>query len=92
MSVEAMNWAFAQQVSKSSAKFVLVAMADHAKEEGGWICWPSVTTLCKKTGQDRKTVISSIKRLIEDGFIAATGDKKNCVNVYQLMLTSTENG
>lgn len=101
MSVEAISWALSQPVERSSAKFVLVAMANCAGPD--LQCWPSMGYLTEATSQDRKTVLENVKRLIEAGYIAATDGRKgktNQVVVYQLQTpskdtqkrNSTENG
>lgn len=105
MSVEAITWALAQKLDRSSAKFVLVAMANCADAE--MICWPSMNYLTEATCQDRKTVLENIRRLKDAGFIRDTEDRKGRtaqVAVYQLNSTdigtvkesqkrnSTENG
>ena len=75
MSVEAIAWALKQPVKHSSQKFVLVALANCANGHS-FECWPSVAYLCEATAQNRKTVISNISRLIEDGYIQDTGERK----------------
>ena len=85
MSNEAINWALEQPVPKSSAKFVLVAMANLAGED--MTCWPSMQYLVKATSQDRKTVLEGIKRLRQGGFLVDTGERKGTtksVVVYRL--------
>lgn len=91
MSVEVITWALKQPVGRSSAKFVLVAMANLADADG--LCWPSMAYLEQATDQDRKTVLENIKRLREMGWIRATDARKGVtksVVVYQLC--SSENG
>jgi hypothetical protein len=86
MSNEAINWAFAQPVKHSTAKFVLVALANHASD-GDWLAWPSVVSLTEATGQDRKTVLENLKRLTAMGYISDTGTRKGVtkqVPVYRL--------
>lgn len=75
MSVEAIAWALKQPVKHSSAKFVLVALANCANGHS-FECWPSVAYLCGATAQNRKTVIENIGRLVSDGYISDTGSKK----------------
>lgn len=89
MSFSAIRWAFAQPVEKSSAKFLLVAMADcvNGDEEGEMLCWPSAKHLMEITGQDIKTVESGIKRLRDSGFIKPNGElrgRTGQVIVYRL--------
>lgn len=91
MSVEAISWAFQQPVPHASAKFVLVAMANHA--DGDMRCWPSSAHLCAQTSQDRKTVQANLQRLREWGYIVDTGERRGVtkqVPVYQLK--QPENG
>lgn len=73
MSIEAVAWAFRQPM-KSSAKFVLVAMANCANAD--WECWPSEAHLAEMTGQNRKTIVENIKRLKDFGYIQDTGRRK----------------
>lgn len=85
MSNEAITWALAQPVKQSSAKFVLVVMANRA--DANLICWPSMADICAQTAQDRKTVQENIRRLREAGFIEDTGERKGStkqVIVYRL--------
>lgn len=85
MSVEAITWALNLKVERSTAKFVLVAMANCANND--MTCWPSVQYLSEATCQDRKTVLENIKRLKEAGYITDTEVRKGRtgqVIVYQL--------
>lgn len=92
MSVEAITWAFRQEVSHSSAKFVLVALADCASNEG-WEAHPSTAHLAKATGQDRKTVLANLKRLREWGFIEDTGERRGATGqVIVYRINRAENG
>ena len=72
MSVEAITWALKQDIRPSSAKFVLVVLANQANAETG-AAYPSQKYLSESTGQDRKTVIKNLARLSEMGFISDTG-------------------
>jgi hypothetical protein len=89
MSVEAITWALKQPVKHSSAKFVLVALANCADGASGR-AWPSVAYLCEATSQDRKTVLANLKRLIDTGYIQDTGARMGStksVVVYQICST-----
>lgn len=91
MSIEAIRWAFAQQVSHSSAKFVLVALADYAGPT--WQAYPSVAEIARATGQDRKTVLANIRRLSDCGLISDTGSRKGATGqVVIYRLNGPENG
>lgn len=91
MSVEAITWAFSVDVKPSTAKFVLVAMANCASTES-MLAWPSVTYLAQVTGQDRKTVLSNLSLLRDQGFIEDTGKRAGAtkqIHVYRLNTTKT---
>ncbi len=81
-----MRWAFMQQPEKSADKFILLVLADRADEV--CCCFPSIKRIHQDTLLDRKTIIASLKRLIETGFIRDTGERKGAtkqVKVYQLL-------
>lgn len=85
MSVEAITWALSQKLERSSAKFVLVALANCANHD--MTCWPSTQYLCDATCQDRKTVQKNIKALKDAGYIEDTQARKGQtgqVIAYQL--------
>jgi hypothetical protein len=91
MSIDAISWAFKQNVKPSSLKFVLVALADNCTHDG--LAWPSLKALAEKTGQDRKTIIASLDKLESMGIIADSGKRVGAtgqVKVY--CFKSTENG
>lgn len=94
MSFAAIKWALDQPVEKSSAKFVLVAMADCVNSEAGeMLCWPSYRFLAERTGLDFKTVETGVYRLRTAGLITDTGQRRGetgKVVVYRLNIT--ENG
>ncbi|MEW8440970.1 MAG: helix-turn-helix domain-containing protein [Candidatus Thiodiazotropha taylori] len=88
MSINAINWAFDQDIESPQAKFVLVSLANHANKDG--TCYPGIDTLCRKTAMHRATVIRHIQTLINDKFIKkvirpgdGSGRKSN---LYQLNL------
>lgn len=96
MSIEAMQWAFNQDIKPSSVKFVLVALGDNAQHDG--MAWPSIAALSEKTGQDRKTVISALDRLEAAGYLMDSGKRTGTtgqIKVYRFNFSrskSTENG
>lgn len=94
MSYEAVSWAMAQQVGKSSTKFVLVAMAHCVNAESGdMVCWPSAKHLAEITGQDVKTIETSVVRLREAGWIVDTGTRRGMTGqVIVYRLNTTKNG
>jgi hypothetical protein len=85
MSIAAMTWAFAQPLKPSSLKFLLVALADNADDQGR--AFPSIECLVDKTSMDRKTVIAGLDRLEELKLATDTGSrvgKTKQVKVYRL--------
>lgn len=86
MSVEAISWALQQDIKHSSAKFVLVAMANCADGKE-FLAWPSVAYLVEATAQDRKTVSANLARLRDAGYIEDTQERRGStkqVIVYRL--------
>jgi len=71
VSISALNNAFKADIKKSSLKFILVAMADYANEEGE--AYPSIQTLNNKTSLNRKTIISGLMQLESLGYLKNTG-------------------
>lgn len=55
-----------------SDKLVLIALADHAHDDGGG-SYPSVERLVKMTGLSERTVRTSLRRLEDGGHIKGTG-------------------
>lgn len=85
MSIEALCWAFDQQVKPAAAKFVLVALSNNANMHGH--VWPSIETLCRRTCLERKTVMKSIDWLEELGLLIDTGERRGAtkqIKVYKL--------
>lgn len=86
MSFKAMAWAVQQDIPRTSEKFLLVMLANYADDEG--ICYPSIERLAKELSQDRKTVIKSIKSLVNSGVLKDTGRRigyTKSVVVYKIM-------
>lgn len=98
MSHQAVTWALAQPVAHSPAKFILVVMAHHVSvKQQPWTAFASITALANQTGQDRKTVIANVKRLLDAGHLRDTGERTGVtksVVVFELTSTgsSTETG
>jgi len=67
MSVEAITWAFKQNIGKASAKLVLINLSDHANHDRK--CWPSLRTIAARTELSADTVIRSIQLLKSKGLI-----------------------
>lgn len=69
----AFGWALAQLIKPASAKQILMVLAHNAGQADGdaWIAFASVQQLVQETGQDRKTVVRNLERLVEQGYIVA---------------------
>lgn len=67
MSVHAIAWALDRDVSATGAKFVLVALANYADENG--IAYPSQARLAKLTSQSERAVRGHLATLEKQGFI-----------------------
>lgn len=69
MSLTAMVWALkTAQVSDPHAKLVLIALADHAGDDGT-NAWPSQKTMAEYAGASDRTVRRKLEELEEDGWI-----------------------
>ena len=68
MSVKAMAWAWTQEALSEGEKLLLMAVADHADDEG--VCWPGQVGLAKKCGVTDRTVRTRLKKLETLGLIA----------------------
>lgn len=86
MSIQALNWAFSQSVRSSSAKFILVTLANFANED--LESYPSIQTVSRLTGLNRKTVISSLDRLASLQMIKDTGKRKGFTSSVKVYLLS----
>lgn len=88
MSHQAVEWALNQPVGHAPAKQILTVMAHYAhKDQRPWTAYPSVTQLVRDTGQDRKTVLANLVRLVECGALRDTGERAGMtksVTVYEL--------
>jgi pyocin large subunit-like protein len=87
VSIAAIRWAFSLSIKPASAKFILVALANHVRMAGDPISYPSNNELCEMTGLDRKTVIQGLAQLMSDEIISDTKKRKGTtgqVIVYRL--------
>jgi len=90
MSNRAMTWAWDQPIKTPGAKFVLVALADHASDHAGedWTCYPSVERLMMFTAQSRATVERHLSALVAGGWISRRRrkSKDGRLGVYDYVL------
>lgn len=64
MSIHVMNLVWRSTIEGSSRRFVLLAIADRADDDG--YCWPGVQNIVDKTGLSTRTVDRARKSLEED--------------------------
>jgi len=75
-----------QTVSDSTAKFVLLSLADHANDEGEG-AYPSVKTICQKTNLSIATVVNALNALRTNGFAEMVGKSKRGTCNYTISAT-----
>ncbi len=76
---------------KSTDKFVLIALADHANDDGE--CYPSYTTIMAKTGLSEQGLRNVINRLIKLEFLSREtrfrDNKSTTSNLYKIHAYTT---
>jgi DnaD/phage-associated family protein len=72
-------------VPDSTAKFVLLALADHASDEGEG-AYPGVKRICKKTSMSSQTVCNALNALRFNGYTNLEGKSKLETNNYTINL------
>lgn len=91
MSFKALAWVVDQRPARSVDKLLLYGLADRHNTEDN-TAWPSIAWLVEFSGLDRKTVQAGLVRLIDDGYISDTGERKGPtkrVRVFRINLTRT---
>lgn len=85
MSGEAFSWAISMKPDRMADKMVLLAYANGASPYGR--AFASVAYICQFGCMDEKTVLASVKRLVDAGYLVDTGEKtgrSGQIKVYQL--------
>lgn len=88
MSIHVISWALKQKTGSSTAKLVLIKLADNADHTG--FCWPSLEHIAEETELSRRAVIDNIRKLEKLGLVSVTRRKTEGVNLpnrYQLAVT-----
>jgi len=87
MSIRVMDRVWTHSQSKGIDRLVLLAIADHASDDGG-DAWPSIPTLMTKTGLSERGVQSAVHRLVELGelVIETAGGGRGHSNHYRVVL------
>jgi hypothetical protein len=90
VSVRLMGAIFDLDIS-APEKLVLLAMADHAQDDGTK-CWPSISRIAEKSSTTPRGVQKIIRRLERAGFLKHIGRHPKGTNEYQIILARGEHG
>lgn len=94
MSVQAMTWAFEQDIRHSGTKLLLLALANRADYPTGR-CWPSVPTLAREASMSVRQVQRLLPELERMGFIRIEKQTTGRVpkpSMYWLLLPGRQTG
>lgn len=87
MSIEALKWAWQQEVTPTE-KLVLLVIAEHANSDGA-SSFPSAERMVKMTGLSRRSIFYTVKNLRRAGLLVqqkAVSKRKH--NVYSLLISA----
>lgn len=87
MSVGWMSAVWTGSEARGTARLVLLALADNARDDDG-VAWPSVATLARKCRVDERTVQRAIGALVELQEVAVE-PQRGCSNRYRLLIPRT---
>lgn len=68
MSIKAMSWVWEESPASGAALLLLLAIADHAADDGS-NAYPSIKTLMRKTRMSRSSVFRALKELVDYGWL-----------------------
>ena len=86
MSVRCMSWVWSESASTSTARFVLLAIAD-AANDAGTDAYPSMASLVRKTRLSERTVQAAIKTLVALGeLVVAPNAGPKGTNRYRIVM------
>jgi hypothetical protein len=91
MSVLVMSWVLRNSPEKWGRRLVLLAIADHANDDGTE-CWASVATLAHKTRMSERQVRTCLRELEQSGAIVETGRTSRGTHNYTVIMVSAEGG
>ena len=83
-----MSLAFDARVSNPLRKLVLLKLCDHANEKGQ--CWPSFSYIADQCEISRRSAITHIQALIEDGYLSSESrfkDGEQTTNMYTVSIS-----
>lgn len=90
MSIQAIAWAFEQQIESSMMKLLLLCFANYATEYG--TAWCTIPRLQTMTGMNERTILKWIRELETLGYISDTGKREgetSRIKVYKLVAFQT---
>ncbi|MBK9276522.1 MAG: helix-turn-helix domain-containing protein [Flavobacteriales bacterium] len=70
----------------STQRFVLLALADNASDDGG-NAYPSIPEIARKCALSKRTVIRALDALVKSGYLIRRR-RQDTSNMYQIILTS----
>lgn len=85
MSVRVMSAVWSNGPTDSTQRFVLLALADSASDDGG-NAYPSINKLAKKCALSERTVIRALDGLTNDGYLIRYR-RKDTSNMYQIVIS-----
>lgn len=88
MSVRVMSAVWDMPMDSSAQKLVLLALADNANDAGE--CYPSLTTISRKTSLDERTVRRAIRQLQQLGFMSVA-ERAGRSSLFSISLTTLKN-
>lgn len=83
MSLQAMNWVFQNSPATLGKRLVLLALADHADDEG-FDAYPSVATIAQKARMSERAVQYALRQLEDDAAIFCLGTSKHGTRNYAI--------
>ena len=87
-----MTWVFSHSTAAGADRLLLLAIADHAGDDGG-DAWPSVPTLARKTGVSERSVQRGISRLEAGGLLVVErGQGRRGTNLYRVVMAPPAGG
>lgn len=86
MSVHVTSWVLRNSEAHLGDRLVLLALADHAKDDGTY-AWPSVETIAREAHLSSRQVRRCLRNLEESGSITQTGTSRAGTHIYTVNMT-----
>ena len=74
MSLRALTWAWEQELTNPSEKLVLLAIADHANDDG--MCWPSMSHVAERCLLSTRQIQRITEQLVDYGLVSRERRKR----------------